>query len=204
MERPILFRPEFIHPIINGRKTQTRRLVEPQPEYIGNNFYSWQYHKKGGSIVFHDIPNQKNIEQADKPCKPGDILWVRERWAQTNSGIIYGADHPNLTSEEVKEISLDEKGWRSPIHMKKELCRVKIQVTNLWIERLNEISEVAAEKEGVNPEPVRGGNSTYPSFTKAFFRKWNEINPNSEANPFVWVIEFRLYHFRKEGEQNGE
>lgn len=197
--KPYVFSPEEIYPILDGKKTQTRKVVTNQPKYLGNNLYSWQYTKED-KVVFKNRPMQAHLNNAEKPCKVGELLWVRESWAEIEDGIIFKADHPDMTNEEVKE--LNGEGWKTPIHLKKENSRINLKVTSITLERLFDITEQEAQAEGVSAEPVkREDQSVVPSYREGFLKKWKEKDEASfQSNPFVWVIEFKVEP--KKGESN--
>lgn len=213
-ERPILFSASMVRAIPEGRKTQTRRIVKPQPlegRTVWQDEDSGQWLQSGYGEVGDDGLH----------CpygQPGDQLWVREsfsgpwcmekkdgcaavppsRWGRS-SHIWYWADGEP-----------DHGDWTKPrpsIHMPRWASRITLEITGVRVERLQEISEADAIAEGI--EPHYAGWMPYGTmFYEAdgvtpanYFRDprdsyrtlWNSINgPGSwDANPFVWCIEFR-------------
>lgn len=172
MEKPILFSTEMVRAILDGRKTQTRRVVKPSVFEKGTNWF-WN-------------PNE-NICLAQ--YRKGDVLWVRETWAKDDT-YYYKADGS----------CGDRCGkWKPSIHMPKEAARIWLEVTDVRVERLQEITEEAARAEGITrvedgkwESEFRLGWFDRP--IKAFRALWDSLNAKRgygwETNPWVWVIEF--------------
>ncbi|MFQ5483534.1 MAG: morphogenetic protein [Nitrospinaceae bacterium] len=169
-EHGMIFSGDSVRAILEGRKTMTRRVLKPQPERLGWN-EGW-FHKGG----YWSHPKRK--------YHPGDLIWVREGWClpgephYRNPGtVLYKADNGEAESEITKA-----KAWRSPLFMPRWASRITLKVKSTRFERVQEITEEDAEREGV------------PSYWN-FAETWNSINgttgPKSwEANPWVVVIEF--------------
>ena len=190
MERPILFSAPMVRAILEGRKTQTRRVVKDS---------TFKATKQGR--LMHE-------GEASAWCpygRPGDRLWVRETWAW---GKRYSENYA-LTLEtipkekpEYAELWYRADGeqinrvetWRPSIHMPRWASRINLEVTGIRVERLQGISEEDAIKEGALLSTPSINNSWGEGFDRACFRTlWESINgPGSwEANPWVWVVEFR-------------
>jgi hypothetical protein len=183
-ERPILFSAEMVRAILEGRKTQTRRAIKPVPTFNG-----------GGACHDADALQQDYVEPYwvfPKICKygaPGDLLWVRETWfdPQMDGGrVLYAADQP-----EVHPIHRR----RPSIHMPRWASRITLRITDVRVERLQDISEDDAIAEGVKPCTSTGWNGenlVVMTAREAFADLWNDINgPGAwDANPWVWVIAF--------------
>ena len=204
-ERPILFSGPMVRAILDGRKTQTRRIMKPQPTYDG----FWWSHKGyscGGEKQFRDgLPLFVGCPYG----VVGDRLWIREAWAPVCSfdpspetGAIYRSDtHTGLEKRD------GDKKWKPSIHMPRWASRLTLEITGVRVERMNEISESDAIAEGIESKPQPYGKeldwkyygwleklnqwSTCP--IRSYESLWNSINgPESwAANPFVWVIEFK-------------
>jgi len=189
----IVFYPEFVKTAIEGKKTRHRVLMEKQPEYIGNGCFEWSM-KNNQPVVFKKYPLKGHLEYAvNKPCSAEEYLYIKERWAETQDGIIYKANDPHISNEEVKENSVDGKGWRSPVNMTKKKSRIQIYIDHIGVERLFDITENEAEKEGVPPESIETSEGVRPSYKGGFLKRWKEIyGDKGGENPFVWVIEFRM------------
>lgn len=183
-ERPIIFNGWSIRRILAGEKAQTRRIVRPHPVL-------WEEECPYGQT--------------------GDRLWVREAFRLPASyddqppsfycdlsvrPRKYVADGAYMTNEEVVGTRPIEWGRKRPsIHMPRELCRLRLRVEDVRVERLQEINEDDAMAEGVEPvtrrsTSVHGGTIT--SASVAFKELWKEIHGTGawEENPFVWVLEF--------------
>lgn len=188
MEKPILFKPEPVNKIITGEKTETRRLVEPQPELMYDNVFTWKP-KDLGNVVFKNKPHKDSLGKV-KEWNEGDILWVRETFAyHIEGGIILKANNLDVDNDEVREQTDNGKGWKPSIHMKRDDSRIDLLVEEVKMEKLDEITEEGAKAEGVEKEKEEG------TYREAFFKKWDEIHgeESKEKNPFVWVIKFRIY-----------
>lgn len=206
-EHPILFSTPMVQALLAGRKTQTRRIVKPQPEQkiMGgeamnaltsltgeDNPLAW--HWKGTRF----IPWPKFLE--DNCCtygKPGDRLWVRESflWLQSHptGGWIYKADDHSSIDADLKK---EGYRWRPSIHMLKKAARIWLEVTNVRAERLHDITEQDAKAEGVLPSLCQYENETegYDSYIGTYIDLWGKINGKEswKSNPWVWVIEFKV------------
>lgn len=197
-ERPILFSGPMVRAILNGRKTQTRRVVKPQ-DYIE----AWE----NGAVM------TKNgwIPELDNPYgQPGDRLWVREKhkiwlpdggpeWSciyddgQSADGLATWDEGDQYLSPEDAGLHVLPKRWRPSIYMPRWASRITLEITGVRVERLNEISEDDARAEGmptgqVHPEMY---DSLYSR--DRFIETWESINgPESwDENPWVWVVEFQ-------------
>ncbi len=183
-ERPILFNGSMVRAILDGRKTQTRRIVKNicDPILIDDILPAdpkgfWCFHGNDPSVCI-DCPFGQ----------VGDRLWVRETWAPVSTfdpspetGALYRAD-PVYDGANV------EWRWKPSIHMPRWASRITLEVTGVRVERLNEISESDAISEGVtlpNPE--------LETYYSGFKRLWQSINGDHSwsLNPWVWVIEFK-------------
>lgn len=216
--KPILFNTEMIRAILDGRKTVTRRLVKPQPKsklcytFAGSDCGTWGYPSKTAHESWGEeyrLPDNITKEDFGKRWNPpyhtDDVLYVRETWSPI---------YPDKESNEVcgyiyKEDSLEEYDnrypdgedyqwggkWRPSIHMPKEAARIWLKVTDVRVERLQEITEEQIGREGVEveyPHVLNGEEKRY-----AFSTLWNSTVKKSDldrygwnANPWVWVIEF--------------
>ena len=208
-ERPILFSGPMVKAILKGRKTQTRRIVKPQPpnyidELHGNDLRSRApyriEHNETGQILgngFQDDDDRYYLARADV----GDRLWVRETWVRSRNNWIYRADQPDgyKPSECVVEWDwgcdcVDK--WRPSIHMPRRAARLFLEVTGVRVERVQDITEEDARDEGVELchvfQMAKSGHPLAPHKT-AFAWMWKEINGRDswQANPWVWVVEFR-------------
>lgn len=170
---PILFNTEMVKAILDGRKTVTRRIVKlPRCGYF-------------------EYEPPRIIPQ----YQVGDILYVRETWNKYCEGYFYKASPEQKDKlPEYIQHHWGEK-WRPSIHMPKEAARIWIKVTNVRVERLQEITPLQCVKEGVEETPLLevGGE-----FVRGMFHDiWNSTIKKSDidlygwyANPWVWVIEF--------------
>lgn len=185
---PILFNTDMIRAILDGRKTVTRRLIKSQPPYDVQcplGYCTDGYKSEIGKFAFGSHENGGKMIFCKPPYQPGDILYVRETWLDYAGRFMYKADCDKYRLESLK---LAEFNWRPSIHMPKEAARIWLKVKDVRVERLQEITEEQAEKEGCND---------YTSTALGFCYLWDSTIKKSEldrygwnANPWVWVIEF--------------
>lgn len=192
-ERPILFSGPMVRAILECRKTQTRRVVKPQPEKSPVRTYQWKWTPKPKHSVSWNGPVRVDCPHCSiwtKHCPygtVGDRLWVRETHMISFGEIAYAATDQHL-------VGCDK--WRPSIHMPRWASRLTLEITGVRVERLQEISDSDAMAEGVPCEPVfdtdRGIDGQVFA-RKEFQSLWQSINgPESwAANPWVWVIEFK-------------
>jgi len=196
-ERGMIFNAEMVRAILDGRKTQTRRPVKPQPELTERSGFSWNGALYGAGS--DERETNRNFAHAKCPYgKPGDRIWVRETWAR------YNIDHDShdMAYRATTPEDWPEGGrWRPSIHMPRWASRILLEITDVRVERLNSISEEDARAEGIidggclncgDPEPCGCANPD-PDATDAFAYLWQSIygQENWNANPWVWVIEFK-------------
>lgn len=202
-ERPILFSGEMVRAIREGRKTQTRRIVKPQPSQDAIDLYV-------GSIIAHDMECSETGGylgfgfQDDEELwrcpygQPGDRLWVREAFAidKEDGFILYRSDNNDETKnwdQQRIESGLAKYNWRPSIHMPRQASRTTLEIINIRVERVQDISEKDAIAEGVEPilVPPDGGSMPYVQGFRALLE--SIYGPGSwGANPYVWVIEFKV------------
>jgi hypothetical protein len=200
--KPILFNTEMVRAILDGRKTCTRRLVRFLP---GEN-PQWTGYIRDGLMLYNGR-NEPCIIKV--PYQPGDTLYVRETWCGlpvNEAGHMRG--HTIYYYKADGE--LRPKGWRGTwhpsIHMPKEAARIWLKVTDVRVERLQEITDNECIKEGIYPSNCRDCNDIfgcdvcpdegYDEVDK-FVEVWNSTIKKSDLNrygwnasPWVWVIEF--------------
>ena len=192
-EHPILFSAPMVRAILEGRKTQTRRIIKPQPDRV-----------IGGFPAVDDFGELQPIRRPYG--KPGDRLWVRETWVFTDYDFNHMPNEYAYRADYAETDSLLWK-WKPSIHMPRAASRILLEVVNVRVERLRDISEADAIAEGVevtgrniygNPiykdysgESLRGDG--WSSAQRSFQSLWQSINgPESwEQNPWVWVVEFK-------------
>ncbi|MBU5667242.1 hypothetical protein KQJ14_17800, partial [Enterobacteriaceae bacterium S32_ASV_15] len=190
--------------ILGGRKTQTRRIVKPQPELTKNSGFSWNGALYGAGS--DDRETNRNFAHIKCPHgKPGDRIWVRETWAEAGAGApdlkLYRANYPAHVPTHYENVPpAEDVRWTPSIHMPRWASRILLEITDVRVERLNDISEEDARAEGIidggclncgEPEPCGCANPE-PDATDAFAYLWQSIygQENWNANPWVWVIEF--------------
>lgn len=215
---PILFSTPMVLAILNGSKTQTRRVVKI-PDLIE---HPDRFHYKGNSLEF-DIPvraipydyrlyhswdliNSNEAQWVTHSYSPGDILWVRETWHPKRHNMPTGWKYEyKATAEE--DGNPTDGPWKPSIFMPFEACRLFLEVTNIKVERLWDISSTDARNEGIENQfdtylDYLANNKTekskisnyYFSARDSFFSLWEMINGKDSvlSNPWVWVISFKI------------
>ncbi|MBS1170124.1 MAG: hypothetical protein H6R01_1042 [Burkholderiaceae bacterium] len=183
-ERPILFNGAMVRAILDGRKTQTRRIVKPQPQMVTDrSIKPWSGDQK--SLL-------ELLQQTGRNCphgQPGDRLWVRESMLfDPDQGWRYSADGCDVIDE-----GYGKSNQRCPsIHMPRSCSRINLEITSVRVERLQDISEADAKAEGFSPCFSNDGDQI-ESAAGVFLHEWWSIygEDSVRANPWVWVIEFR-------------
>lgn len=202
--KPALFNTPMTRAILEGRKTQTRRLVKPQPKdkallEFRDGILSWGDMEAGTCYEY----------EAKAAYQPGDILYVRETWQRTKTGqYIYRADKEDRGSAAYyNENCRLDGGWRPSIHMPKEAARIFLRVTDVRVERLRDIDENGAIAEGLYKGwRLCGMGSLALSARQAFMWLWETITRKAPAadkwacNPWVWVISFERCEKGEQGE----
>lgn len=207
-ERPILFSGEMVRAILEGRKTVTRRVIKPQPNLFPNRigkFDGFHFDDNTQSwMEFYSINDDKKVLSSFRPdikCPygvKGDRLWVREAWAVHRD--LYDWDYVYAADIE-DHGGLGPRGrWNLPVDMPRRASRITLEITEVRVEQLQDISEGQAQKEGWNMSNLSLCHAYDPaSMSKArewFQGLWNSIygdrdGCNWDSNPWVWVIEFK-------------
>ncbi|HHG1669249.1 TPA: hypothetical protein ACPUQF_003278 [Klebsiella pneumoniae] len=242
-ERGMIFNGEMVRAILDGRKTQTRRIMAPQPAddiergiFPNPEAIGWKssLRHKHGSTTAHFCPYGK----------PGDRIWVRETWGAVSHELdedgriqpwtpdrpataihempfgnghysghaIYAADG-DFTWGDDDGYEDGRSCWKPSIHMPRAASRILLEITDVRVERLNAISPEDAESEGLERTNFTGfgdepGLPSYPEpdvYFDPLKKQWKEYPPEAfaglwesiygegswQANPWVWVIEFK-------------
>lgn len=198
--KPILFNADMVCAILEGRKTVTRRVVklkysnthlEMFTDKYGTRLIEKQNEEPGVTTIKNSDGTMTHtlldcIEKAP-PYRPGDTLYVRETWSRSMAGTyLYRAT----------DIPFIHDRWNPSIHMPREAARIFLRVTDVRVERLQDITEKDMQQEGVITRPLLNDFEKFIS-QKSFALLWDStIKPADralydwEANPWVWVIEF--------------
>ena len=207
---PILFNTDMVRAILDGRKTVTRRVINPQP--------SGYFETNDNPLYIYDVDD--GLGRRTPPCHPGDILYVRETW---NYGYIETSDIPESNEswfepvqsegkcgEYIRALSryfykTDEGApgkevdmvWRPSIHMPKAAARIWLKVTDVRVERMKEITPEQIVKEGITGLDMSQLEVLEEHYDIPFAALWDSTIKKSDldrygwdANPWVWVIEF--------------
>ncbi|PWE85077.1 hypothetical protein LD38_00200 [Agathobacter rectalis] len=224
--KPILFNTEMVRAILNGRKTCTRRLVR----FLSGENPQWTGYIRDGLMLYNG-KNEPCVRKA--PYQPGDVLYIRETWTEECEKYYYRADYDSDYLDPCETLSggypascRNHPGcdgcmatstrihWRPSIHMPKEAARIWLKVTDVKMERLQEMKPVDVIKEGAYPDCWDCLNTYEESGSQCCYgteeqcsqcdgvmmeweKLWNSTIKKSDldsygwdANPWVWVIEF--------------
>ena len=202
--KPILFNKqistEMVRAILDGRKTCTRRICKDANECTVPDMEFYNADRR--TYAVHNFADKEHMEQlstAERTCPicPGDILYVRETWwypiaLNSDKQYVFRAD-------EVAESGFknDSHIWHPSIHMPKEAARIWLKVTDVRVERLQEITVEDALAEGMDKYIRLNGELDDNSIITSFIGIWNSTIKKSDldrygwdANPYVWPIEF--------------
>ena len=233
--KPILFNTEMVRAILDGRKTCTRRICKDANEYTVPDMDFYNADRR--TYAVHNYADKEHMEQlstAERTCPicSGDILYVRETWTEECGKYYYRADYDSDYLDPCETLSggypascRNHAGcewctatsarihWHPSIHMPKEAARIWLKVTDVRVERLQEITEEQACVEGTDPwdEACYENNGWHPTFSDpdsggdpnmidGFHKLWNSTIKKSDLdrygwdpNPWVWVIEFERW-----------
>jgi hypothetical protein len=243
-ERPILFSAPMVKAILEGRKTQTRRIVKPSNSTVlgripsakadardyFNGWVNLGFDDKRACSDGHDgfpylhVPilneDEGRFYRVYPRMQPGDRLWVRETWAMNDvkhgwcsipkqrprsfGGIVYQADGDGDWEDQFAELDGDIPPWKPSIFMPRWASRITLEITDVRVERVQDISREDVRGEGIPEtygEAVQLGlpgideldSHIWDNFTTAeqYAYLWDSLNGNWQENPWVWVVSFR-------------
>jgi hypothetical protein len=189
---PMIFNTEMVKALLDGRKTVTRRPTKKEVTYSESGGFccdGWMYGL--GSTDQKTMTNFTSSKQA--PCKAGDLIWVRETFCHQPCGnapelTVYKSGYPSNLLDRYESV-MDEEDirWTPSIHMPKWASRLTLKVTDVRIERVQDITKEQAKAEGIQPTGCTKGY-----WESAYQRIWESIYGNWNQNPYVWVIEFEV------------
>ena len=204
-ERPIIFQADMVRAILEGRKTQTRRVVKLRHGGVTFTYPGNRFVVRSRTRHVLTLENAVCAHEIDAPYRTGDRLWVRETWGLTCAGgwavdpstLTFRAGgyppHRIIRPEQFAPIGEIEQRpdpqpdrWRPSIHMPRWASRIDLEITAVRVERVQDISVEDALDEGIV-------HSTLNCPRMEFAQLWNRINgPDAwDQNPWVWVIEFK-------------
>lgn len=192
--RPIIFSAPMVQAILRGEKTETRRLVKPQPGSLFKSFGklpTCTCHPYG----FHDGEHHYRSPYG----QPGDLLWVRETFFCNHFGyptgpreelleeMHYRADGtPDFEGEEIY------MRWQPSTHMPRWASRILLEITDVQVEHLRDITEEGAQREGAPQMHLDDLGGTWKTHKRGFESIWTRLHGEDSwiANPWVWVVQF--------------
>lgn len=195
-ERPILMSAEMVRAILDGKKTQTRRPVRPQPARKRDSEY-----EHGDVFMAYDGPHRiENPRGRDKAAAgmlneklmacpfgvPGDRLWVRETWYHNGGAYCYRADYEDEVARGIR--------WCPSLHMPREASRIMLEITDVRVQRVQKISVVGCRAElGCVCAP----RARWLGERRLFSEIWNTLYSMKPGlswaeNPWVWAVTFKV------------
>lgn len=199
--RPILFSGPMVQALLDGRKTQTRRMIRI-PEMVrseagdhdltaiewcdqhesGPGFYAW----------LTEYPDEGSAPVSCRYGAPGDQLWVREKLVALGEIMAYAEDRAPVMQGGLMWPSLGERSAIPSIHMPRWASRITLEITEVRVQRVQEISEQDANEEGCTLLGLTVETTDDLSLVPVFKKLWESINGAGswEANPWVWCVSF--------------
>lgn len=180
-ERPILFSAPMVRVLLAGRKTQTRRIIKP----------AWWR-----CLDSEDADDRAAALAMCPYGQPGDLLFVRETLLVTEDDVMYAADETVIAMDAMVALygGFSFRIGKVPsIHMPRVFSRILLQITDVRIQRLHEIDEHDADREGfVSFKSTSEGDGPSTTARGNFKRLWHKINGEKswDENPWVWAISF--------------
>ena len=204
-EHPVLFSPPMVQAILEGRKTQTRRVVKkihpnsknllPESEMLNHSigFTFWEPDQ------FEVPENERLVSLVKCPYgKPGHLLWVRETFDSKSGCLGSVLFKANYSTKELNQAAKGVFRWKPSIHMKKDYARIWLEVEEIKVERLKDISHDDCPEEGIEMIGTKFKNylGNEPTYNQriSFRSLWQSINglESWEQNPWVWVVKFKV------------
>lgn len=200
--KPILFNTDMVWAILDGRKTVTRRVVKPQPNSklayacMGYKHGTWGYPDKNAWKYWDDesykrpdgIAQEELEHRWTPPCHTGDILYVRETFCRFDPDHIVDGNKYAYYADATPESERIRKEygykWSPSIHMPKEAARLFLRVTDVRVDRFQDIDDYGVLAEGL------GVGDPFDELWDSTIKQANLPLYGWEANPWVWVIEF--------------
>jgi hypothetical protein len=227
-ERPILFSAPMVRALLAGTKTQTRRIVKPQPGRVfspgdvpvtSGELYAYATLDEGWMLVRAGHQPRENALVGRCPYGvPGDVLWVREAFTCVPASAYRMSEgvQQTVNPDDPYEAAIYAAGWdrsipkwKPSIHMPRWASRITLRITDVRVERLNDISEANAKAEGIVQlePPAHNGRRNFgvenmgpdvspvcnqPTAGRAYRFLWERINGSGswDANPWVWAVSF--------------
>lgn len=193
--KPIIFSSEMVRAILEGRKTQTRRVVKPQPIKVRHALWQWEHNRR---TLCRDSDTLTFSLVEHSPYQIGGLLWVRETWRTSrqyddakplevpeDSSLWYSADWTSI-----RRLGQKPGKKRPSIFMPRWASRITLRIVDVRAERVQDISEGDACAEG-----IAIGEATWTGYRKQFCELWDSIVKRAfswKINPWVWVIEFKV------------
>lgn len=204
-ERPILFSGAMVRALLDGSKTQTRRIVKPAPPdddpITAGLYHPTETNRHGEESPGNEVFGAYTTDgEWARPCpygQPGDRLWVRESYADVGCRLTYMADLDDGAHCKVKK-------WTPSIHMFRADSRIQLEIVSVRVERLNDISEGDCWAEGIAAcdgmfddmaiiDSAKRMGRSFEDAAPTYAALWESIKGAGswDANPWVWVVEFR-------------
>lgn len=209
-ERPILMSAPMVRALLDGRKTQTRRVVKPQPEALGTCgpglggapaiYWTSPRYDNGDGVHYFHTDEQRARELMVSACPygvPGDRLWVKESllcapWQHRHDAITYAADHAFAWDADEPATWVWSRCGLSSLFMPRGLSRLTLTITDVRVERVQDINDDDAIAEGIPDYPDFKGDCPVDDYREL----WDSLNAARgygwDANPWVWALTFSV------------
>ncbi|WP_394521668.1 hypothetical protein C1N60_08765 [Pantoea sp. SGAir0184] len=195
-ERGMIFNAEMVRAVLDGSKTQTRRMLTPRQLKMIDTAAAI-----GECYPLESGYQHENSQSYYREWCPfgavGDRLWVRETFGfsirsvggSPHEQVVYRASKPDAVRLYDCNGKPDPMKWTPSIHMRRKYSRITLEITGVRVERLQDISDIDAIAEGCSTADMRSGDSA----RDVYARLWSSIYgaDSWQANPWVWVIEFK-------------
>jgi hypothetical protein len=212
-ELPIIFSGPMVKSILHGKKTQTRRIVSPQPTYLPHlAMWGWKQVAGGGSEISWAQDMADPIMEYCPYGQPGDHLWVRESWAMRTAVYSDGIERTSICYAATPKYGIRVPGclrnvdqmcylhvstplehhgwgwpikWRPSIHLPRKYSRITLEITSVRVERLQYISDDDIVAEGIDYMVEKDGSLSTTFNRQAFATVWDKIN--GKRNGCAWT-----------------
>lgn len=215
--KPILFNTDMVRAILAGQKTQTRRLIKPQPKIILSyvacsserracgkwrypSEFEWKMWKDEKYKLSDNISEEEKEQLWTPPADADDILWVRETWSTTDKCGLYpnwpiDSIHYMYKADDPTCDAAKEARWYPSIHMPKQAARIFLRVKEVRVEFLQDIKADGISAEGITSRAATCGDMEialveWKNLWNSTIKKADLQKYGWDANPWVWVIEF--------------
>lgn len=216
MEKPILFNTGMVQEVLDGRKTATRRICRDGNDYSVPDMQFFDVEKRTYAVHnYADREHREKLSIAERTCPvcPNDLLWVREKWCNANKTGAEPDYYYYADTSTCEDYNNTKWKWRPSIHMPKAAARIWLRVTDIKVERLQDMTldDFLAEGVVLRPEAFNDPDNAYLQAREIFKGVWGSTVPKAklpeygwDADPWVWAITFARCYNPAAGLQEGD